>query len=766
MLKKISAGLRTSLLTVAALVAFVAIALAGTHVPPMPSVSGPLPVTAASKPLLYYKLLQRPLPLDDYNFVEEEFLISGRANLYDWPTAANQDLQIIYRDAPYTTRVLMRRPADLSKFSGNVYVEVMNPARGYDSSIVFSYMVDRILENGDAWVGISTGQVMAGLKRYDPVRYAPVNMLNPAPLAQWACPPAPTPAAGQAGGGGGGGQVAAPPSPRPQPLENGLRFDMFSQVARWVKSEDASNPLAPGQVDFVYMVSHTGGDVGTYVASVAREARQPNGGPIYDGYIIKTGSGVGALRNCGAGPSEGVFPGYHGRLPGAPIIQLKMQSDVPNQRRPDSDDPNDTFRMYEVAGTTHSDRWPYRLFPVNEEMRKMIDFETDLDRGVVTENYPYGYSCNVEGAIQNDFPLPYIVRGIMANLDALKRKGTPMPRTQPIKTVGESYNRAPDVVDEHGNPIGGLRSVWVDVPTKTWYVHIPGAFGTCYDMGYSVDWPLTKIQAVYGSIPNYVRLANASIDKMVAERIVTRADGEKIRAELLPPAATATIVPLSGDRIPTNRGDLVIRPITHASFVMQWNGKTIYVDPTGGGDLYRSIPRADLVLLTDIHGDHMHAPTLAQVTAGAPAVAPAAVRDALPANLRGMVTTILANGQTTAVDGIQIEAVPMYNVTPGRTDLHVKGRGNGYILTFGDKRVYLAGDTEPTPEMMALRNIDVAFLPMNQPFTMTPQQAAEAVKVFRPKIVYPYHYRGTDVNEFQRLVAGDAGIEVRLRRWY
>jgi len=153
---------------------------------------------------------------------------------------------------------------------------------------------------------------------------------------------------------------------------------------------------------------------------------------------------------------------------------------------------------------------------------------------------------------------------------------------------------------------------------------------------------------------------------------------------------------------------------------------------------------------------------------GAPVVMPEAVRtqagDKIPAPVE-----VLANGQKKDVAGVSVEAVPMYNLTRGPAAgqlFHTKGRGNGYILTFGDKRVYIAGDTEPTPEMMALRNIDVAFLPMNQPYTMTPQQAADAVKTFRPKIVYPYHYRGTDVNEFQRLVAGEAGIEVRLRRWY
>jgi L-ascorbate metabolism protein UlaG (beta-lactamase superfamily) len=130
------------------------------------------------------------------------------------------------------------------------------------------------------------------------------------------------------------------------------------------------------------------------------------------------------------------------------------------------------------------------------------------------------------------------------------------------------------------------------------------------------------------------------------------------------------------------------------------------------------------------------------------------------------VTTVLANGERATIQGIGIEAVAAYNVSPDRLQYHAKGRGNGYILTFGDKRIYVAGDTEATPEMLALRNIDVAFIPMNLPFTMTPQQAAEAVRTFRPKVVYPYHHRGSDVAEFQRLVGTDAGVEVRLRRWY
>jgi L-ascorbate metabolism protein UlaG (beta-lactamase superfamily) len=221
--------------------------------------------------------------------------------------------------------------------------------------------------------------------------------------------------------------------------------------------------------------------------------------------------------------------------------------------------------------------------------------------------------------------------------------------------------------------------------------------------------------------------------------------------------------PLTGDHIATSQGDLVTHPVKHASFVMQWNGKTIYVDPVGGAEPYAGLPGPDLVLITDIHPDHLNADTLADMK-GTSVVAPQAVYDQAPDNIKHMITTILKNGDQVTVDGIGIEAMPMYNITEGRLQYHEKGRGNGYLLTLGDERVYIAGDTEAIPEMLALEDIDVAFIPMNLPYTMTVEQAAEAVRTFRPVIVYPYHYRGSDVEEFRRLV-GDAS-EVRLLEWY
>ncbi|MBN1240368.1 MAG: MBL fold metallo-hydrolase [Gammaproteobacteria bacterium] len=223
---------------------------------------------------------------------------------------------------------------------------------------------------------------------------------------------------------------------------------------------------------------------------------------------------------------------------------------------------------------------------------------------------------------------------------------------------------------------------------------------------------------------------------------------------------------VSGDRIETGNGDLIVQPLSHATFAMSWNGEVVYVDPVGGAATFEGLPRPDLILVTDVHGDHMDAETLAAVAEdGTRIVAPQAVADELPEDLRGRVE-VLANGDETEVLGIGIEAVPMYNLTEGRLDYHQKGRGNGYVATFAGTRVYIAGDTEDIPEMRALEDIDVAFVPFNLPYTMTEEQAADAVREFAPDIVYPYHYRGSDVDRFAELVGEDSGVEVRIGEWY
>ncbi|HWB95174.1 MAG TPA: MBL fold metallo-hydrolase [Bryobacteraceae bacterium] len=217
----------------------------------------------------------------------------------------------------------------------------------------------------------------------------------------------------------------------------------------------------------------------------------------------------------------------------------------------------------------------------------------------------------------------------------------------------------------------------------------------------------------------------------------------------------------AAEEIPTQAGMVKITPIQHASVLIEAAGQTIYIDPAMGN--YDSLPPADLILITDIHGDHMAPPLVQKLRKpGAVVFAPEAVAKTITS------ATVIRNGESKAFGKWKIEAVPMYNLTrgpqPGKF-FHDKGRGNGYVLTFGGKRFYFSGDTEGTPEMRALQHIDVAFVCMNVPYTMTPQEAADAVRAFHPKIVYPYHYRNSDTQAFATALEG-SGIEVRLRNWY
>jgi L-ascorbate metabolism protein UlaG (beta-lactamase superfamily) len=212
----------------------------------------------------------------------------------------------------------------------------------------------------------------------------------------------------------------------------------------------------------------------------------------------------------------------------------------------------------------------------------------------------------------------------------------------------------------------------------------------------------------------------------------------------------------------TSKGDVRITPIYHAALMIQAGGKNIIVDPAKPADV-SGLPPADLILLTDIHGDHLDPNLIAKVSKpGTQSIAP-------PAVVKTVTTAMpLSNGETKEWEGWKIEAVPMYNLKRGPSEgklFHDKGRGNGYVLTYGGKRFYLSGDTEDTPEMEALRNIDVAFVCMNLPYTMTPEEAAVAVKAFHPKVVIPYHYGQSDLSVFKKALEG-TGIEVRILDWY
>jgi L-ascorbate metabolism protein UlaG (beta-lactamase superfamily) len=238
-------------------------------------------------------------------------------------------------------------------------------------------------------------------------------------------------------------------------------------------------------------------------------------------------------------------------------------------------------------------------------------------------------------------------------------------------------------------------------------------------------------------------------------------------------AAQAAEKELAGDKIATTQGDLIVHPVEHATLVMQWAGKTIYVDPVGGPSAFADLPKPDLMLITHGHFDHFDLPTLEALLPAASRariIATKEVADKLAQGRLGEKTKMLANGDKTEVAGIGVEAVPAYNIAPEHQKFHPKGQGNGYLVRVGGKTAYIAGDTENTPEMRALKDVDIAFLPINEPYTMSVNQAADALRAFKPKIVYPYHFRnqnGTkaDLESLKKLVA-DSGVEVRVREWY
>ncbi|MFB0517467.1 MAG: MBL fold metallo-hydrolase [Candidatus Neomarinimicrobiota bacterium] len=216
------------------------------------------------------------------------------------------------------------------------------------------------------------------------------------------------------------------------------------------------------------------------------------------------------------------------------------------------------------------------------------------------------------------------------------------------------------------------------------------------------------------------------------------------------------------DIIKTSAGDLKITFIGHGTLMFTFGGKTIHIDPVSREADYTKMPQADLILVTHEHGDHLDPEAIKLIRTGNTKIV---LTQKCAEEIEGGI--VMQNGDTTSIDGITIEAVPAYNLVHKRDDdspFHPKGVGNGYVITFGDKRVYVGGDTENTPEMKALQQINIAFLPMNLPYTMTPEMVADAAKAFKPKILYPYHFGNTDTSQILELLKDEKNIEVRIRQ--
>ncbi|WP_205705505.1 alpha/beta hydrolase domain-containing protein, partial [Kineococcus indalonis] len=482
---------------------------------PVPQVSGPLPVTGTSHPFGAADHAQVPEDLSASGYVEEEFLASGTSNVYSWP----EDAPAVVRTAgaPYTTRVLVRRPASAQRFSGNVVVEMLNPSNLFDLNIGWAVAHRRIVENGDAWVGITAKPVaVQALQNFDAERYAALSFANPLPLDDPAncstvdadADPA-TPA-------------VALPADTSRSTENGLVWDAYTQVGNWLRGDGADNPLTYGgertrvQHAYGFGYSQTGGYLVNYAKAVHPLVVQAQGRPTYDAYLIGVAGGAFAgaypMNQCEAAPPAG-DPRRQLYGIGVPVIQMMSQSDYLRgigSRRPDSDQRGDEFRHYEMAGAGHA------------TPDELTSSASAVDIVAAGREVPPA-SCD-QGP-RSRFPSSIFFDAALRNLDRWVRDGVAPPRADPIVV-----RHGQPVLDEFGNVRGGLRSPYLDVPRSTWYGTATGA-SFCYIAGYEVPLPDTVLERLYPSPGEYVRRVRQDVRDLQRAGFLTRSDAERLVRE-------------------------------------------------------------------------------------------------------------------------------------------------------------------------------------------------------------------------------------------
>lgn len=465
---------------------------------PVPKFTGPVPVTADSYPFLAAEHNLVPFDLAKHGYVEQEFIVTGTANVYSW--AADGSLKVKTPNAPYGTRILVRRPARAGKFSGVVVVEPMGAARRFDWAMMYGYLNEHMMENGDAWVGITMPASSDGLKKFDPTRYAAVSFANPNPGE--ACP-------GVKGG--------------PSAMEDGLRWDMMSQVGALLKSYSLpGSPFAGFGVEWLYMTTQFA-DVVTYLDAIHPHARLANGKPVYDGYLLRNPGAPSRISQCDPAPGQNDPRRVVAKVD-VPVIEVSAQGEVvagQAQRRPDSDEPGNRFRRYEIAGASHIDHFAYdRGFPTFADQART--------GGSVqgTPDWPFNAPCDPAIPLSTDPRLVYAYDAALVALDNWAEKGTPAPRSGVIEVKDGAV-----VLDQAGNGVGGVRSPWVDVPAATYFTTSPGP-GTCAELGHTVAFDKARMDALYGSEKNYRTKFNQSVDQLVKAGWFTEADGKKIKASL------------------------------------------------------------------------------------------------------------------------------------------------------------------------------------------------------------------------------------------
>lgn len=440
-----------------------------------------------------------PEDLAKVGYVEEEYFLSGTANVYEWTTPGPATVRT--PNAPYTTRVLVRRPISKVRFSGRVVVEMLNPSNLFDLNLAWAVSSGQIVRNGDAWVGLTAKPVAAvTLKTFDPVRYGAISFANPLPATD----------ARNCAVTGDGAKTS----------ENGLVWDMNSQAGAWIRSRDPSNPFTYGSRGGPHPVkrlygwgySQTGGYLYTYINAIAPQAPQDNGKPMFDGYLVAVAAGPSAINQC-AGPIPAGDSRRQITNAGVPVIHIMSQSDylgaIPS-RRPDSDAPGDLYRHYEIAGGGHAT--PAELYTAARP--------EDLIKGGRT---PPPMDCT-EGP-RSRFPTWLQFDAALRNLEDWAEKGVAPPKSEPIKV-----EKGAAVLDGFGNVQGGWRSPLVDVPTSKWYGNSTGA-SFCRIAGHEEPFDAARLKSLYPTHADYVAKVTASVRDLVSKRLIVKEDGDRLIAE-------------------------------------------------------------------------------------------------------------------------------------------------------------------------------------------------------------------------------------------
>jgi hypothetical protein len=472
---------------------------------PLPTATGPVAVTAESYPLMASNKLQTLVDLQKAGYVEEEFLITGRANVYDW--APNGGVVVRTPNAPYTTRILLRRPATPQRFSGNVIIEVPNAARRFDFNFAWGVSHDYFMENGDAFVVLTLSQGnLEGLKAFDPMRYASLSFANPTP--DEAC---------NVGRGGG--------PPQTSTSEEGLQYDILSQVAALLKAARPGGPMAGFNVQRAYMTAYDAVQT-NYMVGIHPRARLADGRPVYDGYVQHRNPTLGRLRRCGMAPAAD-DPRSIVRNTDVPLIRIVPETDVLalyRFRREDSDAPGDRYRLYEVSGGAHADGWFYPYQPSVEVLRKIGSQYAYL------ANWPFHNQCEPEMLLQKTPINTYVLNAAYANLTRWVRDGVAPPRAARISVENGGTPQARIMRDQVGNAVGGARTPYLDVPIARYHTESKGET-FCPELGRTEPLGWARLVSLHGTPQNYAAKVAQSVDRLVKERWLTESDGRRIKAE-------------------------------------------------------------------------------------------------------------------------------------------------------------------------------------------------------------------------------------------